>query len=124
MMNQGIKKMWVRALLSGRYRQTKGRLTLVKGSQKSHCCLGVLCELAVKAGAILPARFSVDAGKKSGHYGRFQDFQSLPIEVQKWAGVDSTGSFRDSEGELRELASLNDDGKKFKTLAKYIDKYF
>ena len=50
-MNPRIKDLWVKALQSGKYRQ--GQLRLIR-EQKTygteHCCLGVLCELALAEG--------------------------------------------------------------------------
>jgi hypothetical protein len=41
-MLKGIKKKWLAALRSGKYKQGSGRLK--RGPY--HCCLGVLCEVA------------------------------------------------------------------------------
>jgi len=41
--NKTLKKKWVKALRSGKYKQTRGRLRTKNGAR--HCCLGVLCEL-------------------------------------------------------------------------------
>lgn len=47
--NLGVMERWASALESGDYGQTTGVLTDGKGR---YCCLGVLCELAVKDGII------------------------------------------------------------------------
>ncbi len=46
-MNQEIKAQWVAALRSGEYPQ--GYNALRRTDTDTYCCLGVLCELAVKA---------------------------------------------------------------------------
>ena len=50
-MNQKIKERWVKALRSGKYKQGKGWLRKSSGPKKKSefCCLGVLCDLAVKS---------------------------------------------------------------------------
>lgn len=66
-MNKVAKK-WIAALRSRKYKQGNGQL-LENGK---HCCLGVLCELAVKEGVI-------------------KDFipssVGIPDKVMKWAGL-------------------------------------
>ena len=41
-----LKKAWVEALRSGKYKQ--GRLALYDKHNESYCCLGVLCKVAGK----------------------------------------------------------------------------
>lgn len=46
-----VKNQWLAALRSGEYEQGKGVLRRVGTSgNKEYCCLGVLCELAVRSG--------------------------------------------------------------------------
>ena len=45
-MNAELKARWVKALRSGRYRQTTRRLSRGPASKQSNCCLGVLCRVA------------------------------------------------------------------------------
>lgn len=40
-MKKSLKDRWIKALLSGEYKQGKGRLKKGEG----YCCLGVLCEV-------------------------------------------------------------------------------
>lgn len=45
-MNKKLKAKWVKALRSGRYKQTQGNLAIGKGPYEMNCCLGVLCRVA------------------------------------------------------------------------------
>lgn len=66
-----VAKAWIKALRSGKYKQITGRLAKDGG----FCCLGVLCEQAVKAEVI--KEYDLNMGR-------------LPKKVQKWAGLSST----------------------------------
>jgi len=78
-MKKAIKKLWLKALRSGKYKQIRN--VLKDDYECGYCCLGVLCELYLK-----------DHPKVS-----WKDFDShiveigdtLPDEVQKWAGFDT-----------------------------------
>ena len=110
-----IKEQWLHALRSDKFKQ--GRDYLHKDGR--HCCLGVLCELAVDAGVI-------DAFKAEGRptmYGEYGE-TSLPPEVQLWAGLreDIPSVSVEIEGEQQHLASLNDNGWTFKEIADIIEK--
>ena len=80
------------------------------------CCLGVLCELAVKEGIIEP-------GKTKGenvYYSR-KSYQVLPKKVQLWAGLKTNvGDFKDTYSE-GSLADLNDGGTPFSEIATIIE---
>jgi hypothetical protein len=102
-MNAAAKK-WVKALRSGKYEQ--GKYTLKQGDRYS--CLGVACELAVKAGII----------KKFSGSRAF-----LPSQVRDWLGLSSCrGQFQD-EGRYHKLtlADLNNKGRSFRYLAWLIE---
>jgi hypothetical protein len=111
-MNPKVKKMWVDALLSGKYQQTTGVLKDYDG----YCCLGVLCDLHRKVTkkkgwddscSITPAYLGEEA--------------SLPKQVMKWANIeDDAGAY----GSKKYLAKDNDNGKSFKEIAKIIQKNF
>jgi hypothetical protein len=93
-MKQDIKERWVAALRSGEYKQAEGYLSAITrhddGSLKEvvgHCCLGVLCEIAVADG-IIGKR--VYAGSDSCMiYGSGSETGALPPQVQQWAGLES-----------------------------------
>lgn len=78
-MNPKVKQMWVGALRSGTYEQTKGTLTDGKG----YCCLGVLCDLARKAGVGKWEIGKDDAWRMDDYAG------NLPPVVQEWAGLEA-----------------------------------
>lgn len=80
-MNPDIKAQWVAALRSGEYKQGQRALS----HSGRYCCLGVLCELAVKAGAI--ERVTRTDGTYL--YGSGENGWLLPSEVVDWAGVGS-----------------------------------
>jgi len=111
-MNPDVKTKWVEALRSGEYRQTKHKLHTKRGG---FCCLGVLCEVAIKEG--------LDVKKNAGSDRYFYDHEefTLPSRVQAWAGLDV-----DHEAGWHRLADMNDgyvEGVKgdFPEIADWID---
>lgn len=107
-MKKDIKKLWVKALRSGKYKQGRGELKTVKGR---YCCLGVLTDLYCKK---YKKNFQET---KKGHGELLSD------KVQAWAGLrcpDATVETR--EGLMKNLSDLNDSGTRFKTIANYIEK--
>lgn len=113
-----IARKWVKALRSGKYKQTTGTLTQLDDKEKviGHCCLGVLCELAV-ADKIIKKH----SGKCHVTYDGKDDL--LPEKVRKWVGLRTNNGGLDSlvEG-VKNLASLNDYPKKsFKFIARVIE---
>lgn len=118
-MTYGAKKL-IKALRSGEYRQTQGRLGRIHGDgSTSYCCLGVACEVYAKTHKnfqIEPLRYdSYDIFKT---YGPKKDRYGLPDEVKKWLGFkDSSGGF----GKDGSLIDLNDSGKTFAEIADVIE---
>ena len=129
-MNEEIKADWLTALRSGEYRQGKGSLKSqgMQGDGLSYCCLGVLCELAVKAGIVENSKVDEDAFIHTfdGH------FTYLPPEVAAWAGINREGRIYlegDSSGYSDRLASvdlaeLNDYKLDFAGIADVIEREF
>lgn len=117
-MKEEIKDKWLQALRSGSYSQAKYALHTEGGE---FCCLGVLCDLAVKEG-VIP---SPEPQKVSGYWKYNRDTKNLPLEVMKWAGVrHPAGEFVQVEGSKRKeaLVSLNDFlGKSFSQIANIIE---
>ena len=109
---------WVKALRSGKYKQTKEALTRINpdtGEIVGNCCLGVACELAVKAGVQLDPYPSGD----TLYYGT--ENTVLPPAVQKWLGVEDGEGGLKYGGKDTSLAVLNDGGKSFKQIARIIE---
>ena len=136
MMNQGIRTQWADALRSGDYAQATGVLTRVSGvnGKKSHCCLGVLCELAVAAGVLTRDDEKINmfdtkddvAASAIGYDGQIS---YLPSSVVEWAGLDEdnptiTGEYNGHTSyHYLKLASINDGGAPFSEIADLIEKH-
>lgn len=104
-MNKRVKKLWIRALRSGKYTQAKDVLR----DGDSFCCLGVLCDLhsGTRNGAEWSDEFYMG---RSG---------TLPQAVVDWADLPSG----DPEVGRTTLSALNDQGVSFADIADRIEKY-
>jgi hypothetical protein len=94
-MNKDVKKKWLAALRSGKFKQGKGML---RTENNEFCCLGVLCEIARVEGVIPNPVHAVpnwdNTGKKAWFYGKgsIADGRrngTLPDEVRAWAGLEA-----------------------------------
>jgi hypothetical protein len=109
-----IKLQWMAALLGGEYQQTKQRLRAGRG--KGFCCLGVACDLYSQ----LEGEGEWEEVKHPAYENPLREFnlrgkvkEGLPQqEVLEWLGI--------NDSEAWKLAALNDNGKKFKDIAKKI----
>lgn len=105
-MREDIADQWATELESGKWiqgREKLGYLNLEENPNPQHCCLGVLCEMAVVAGVISRIEIpDISAGKVSYQYAEAREV--LPESVQDWAGMSS------DSGDLQgySLAELND----------------
>ena len=117
-MDREIKARWVAALRSGEYEQGRGSLRM----GDAFCCLGVLCDIAVKDGVI--GEPTIEEGEYA--YGRFMEKGVLPTEVEVWSGLhiddpvvitDNSDSYPLSES----LSTLNDEGMSFEEIAEFIE---
>lgn len=127
---QKIRKRWVAKLRSGEYKQGKGFLARKAARSNAHdryCCLGVLCDMAVKAKIIPQPTESeeFDSAKektvKVKAYGFGEDVGSLPDEVVSWVGMASDFGNFNGEAGSDNLANMNDSGKIFKQIADIIE---
>lgn len=118
-MKTEVKALWLTALRSGEYAQGSMRL---QRSDNTFCCLGVLCDLAVKAGVIAEPVQELNNG--SYMYGSVQNSAFLPREVAQWADVDRWGQLRDGPDTSHDLASMNDNGATFEAIADVIENHF
>ena len=111
-MKKEIADKWVAALRSGEYEQTQA--VLANRERTKHCCLGVLCELAIEDGV----EMEVDAALGSTYFDGWAS--TLPVSVMHWAGVvTNVGEFNDGS---EHLASANDVGATFDILADTIER--
>lgn len=111
-MNKEIKDKWVAALRSGNYIQGHGTLS----KNNLYCCLGVLCDLAVKEGIckIQPNGL----GGESIQYDNNRSF--LPDSVMKWAELDDYSPSINGV----DLSNINDSGSHtFNDIADLIEKH-
>ena len=132
-----VKAKWVAALRSGDYKQGRNAL---RTHDDHFCCLGVLCDLAVKEGAVPVPTFE-------SPYWRYDGISEVPpLAVWQWAYeegitlsnpnylipdlvVQEEDDYETVDGlvarqtdELREIVVLNDeDGYTFSELADLIE---
>lgn len=116
-MKKDIMEKWITALKSGEYKQTKFYLKAAK-SKKSYgyCCLGVLCDLAIKDGVNIKVQKERD---ESNNFRYVFDSESgtLPTSVKKWA------DFYDYDF-IKTLTEMNDnEGMNFRQIASVIRLY-
>ena len=140
-MKQEIADKWVAALRSGEY--TQAREVLACETRTKHCCLGVLCELAIEDGVemdVVEAEYddSLNEYPDRSTYTLFAgEAGGLPATVQQWADVKSRDAWiqKDAiddslldrlppsdQGMARvSLAALNDHGVEFGDIADIIE---
>jgi hypothetical protein len=106
-MNQEIKANWVAALRSGDYKQGAGKLRAVSNN---FCCLGVLCDLAVKEGVGEWELYMLD-----GSVYKFGRYTGSPSDkLHEWANLPMSS--------VGILTKMNDQqGKSFNEIADYIE---
>ena len=103
-MDKQLKKEWLKALRSGKYRQADGALCITRNKRNSYCCLGVLARVA---GAKFHGRVPYLDGIQIG--GGDQEYLT-----PGFAGLNP----RTQET----LGSMNDEGHKFSEIADWIEK--
>lgn len=117
-MNKEIKEKWVAALRSGKYKQGYNRLKniILVAERKdvvTHCCLGVLCELAVEE------NICYENDRYFGSKEHALNWDALPKVVFVWAELDDS----DPMVEDHHLSIWNDRYQKsFNEIADLIDK--
>jgi len=120
-MNKVVKRLWIEALRSGNYEQ--GPFALERGAADAlrHCCLGVLCRVAINSGIDLPVSRELQDDAYTA-FGDSGNTSVLPSEVIDWAGLDRADPSVDAGDGLRALSYLNDQGTPFAKIADLIDK--
>lgn len=102
-------KAWVEALDSDKYEQGDGALCIRTPDGDKYCCLGVACDLAVKAGVVAE---TVEAEGENDvvYFGASSDL--LPPEVEDWLGLRSENGSYGVGGEDTSFVTDNDVDKK------------
>lgn len=151
LMNPRIKRLWIKALESGKYKQTKGVLrgrglsatnpTTIE-LEEGFCCLGVLTDLYIKETKKLEwieeefGTFRLFTKSTLGDYSFPNIVSYLPKEVCDWAEISQkiakkgdSNSFNIKtishmkELDNRTLGSINDASTTFKETIKEIKKF-
>jgi hypothetical protein len=112
---------WIKALNSGRYKQTTGQLQ----DEHGYCCLGVACKVLIPKKKLVFAEegeFNDEGEEIFKNTGLLEGYE--PKEQQyapKWLvdiNKDFENKYRDEDGHLKSLINLNDDeGYSFKQIA-------
>lgn len=104
-MKKGIKRRWIRALRSGRYKQARRKLR----GDNGYCCLGVLCDISGKGNWR-----ELNTGCWVYDYRGLSSSAYPCEEIRKSIGLRSV--------EMEELISMNDSEKtNFDTIADWIE---
>lgn len=109
-MNKQVKKEWVKALRSGKYKQCKGALREGNPGAHRYCCLGVLTDLCAK--------------KRKKSFSLYMDSfnETLSDKVKNWAGLDENDpNVYYGCGRVR-ISTVNDQGTNFNEIADLIEK--
>ena len=128
-MKADVAKQWAAALRSGDYEQGRDYLHRDLGTGDEWCCLGVLCDLAVKDGVEVElTSFRSEEGNECFEYnGKYCE---VPYRVLDWSGL-ATGfghfseemeSFDLGDEVCSSLGEMNDRGVSFGTIADVIEK--
>lgn len=117
-MNPEIKAQWVAALRSGEYEQGAGHLH--RGD--TFCCLGVLCDLAIKAGAPEVKEYLHPPWSMTAYSG---SEWNLPPSVMEWARLNNSDPFlvfkRGEVNVRHRVSDINDSGVTFDEIADLIE---
>jgi len=111
---KSIKKAWIKALRSGKYKQGQG--TLFLQSSKNYCCLGVLVRVC---GIRTDSRLLIDNHTITGI--NLKRYRLSEEELKKLKAV--CNYFKSNLLVENQLIIMNDDkGCNFNEIANYIDK--
>jgi hypothetical protein len=128
-MKADVKAQWVKDLRSGEYEQGGGHLRRDngEGEKDQFCCLGVLCEQAVRAGVIpapelhgqeylyLDDKYDTYGGNVTGE--AFNQASSLPRKVAEWAGLPRNDDGHWADDVIIEPAGGEEDAENLSAIA-------
>lgn len=110
-MKKELKKKWVEALRSGKFKQTKKFLCTRKEDTQEYCCLGVLCEVMG-----IPKKKSYDNVYSYEFIGGTYSTRGLSQTMRH------TEFGRNGQRVHYALIAMNDSGKTFSEIADWIEK--
>jgi len=129
-MKKEIADKWVAALRSGEYEQGtealhafETHLVHDRTRKRGFCCLGVLCEVAIKEGAPVEKSISAYDSRTERYNG---ENCVLPREVMDWSGIKSPTGDIDMPADKDDicLTDINDTGKTFAEIADIIEQHW
>jgi hypothetical protein len=120
-MKAEVKQKWIEALRSGQYNQGKNALKKETIQGVEHCCLGVLCELAIKDGVEIDVHQSTCTLAPNGAVSFNESHDFLPTVVQDWAELHTESIYVRKESEEIGVHMLNDTGHSFAQIADLIE---
>lgn len=129
-MNAEIKSQWLDALRSGKYTQGQYALRETAGEQVTHCCLGVLCDIAAAAGVVKANEQAIEEDGSLMQTIFDGNAAFLPESVQSWAGIRSADGRIENEdpeydnSSYATLTGMNDNEHSFNEIANVIERHF
>jgi hypothetical protein len=117
---------WLKAMESGEYPQTTGRLCLVDDEDQvqGFCCLGLASHLSgVRYEVINTTRLRAPNKQRWYGYEDTGSWTGLPPEAQRWLGLRSGDVFILTPDGQVSAASMNDEGKSFAEIAATLREY-
>ena len=106
-----MKKIWLEALDSGEYKQGKGSLCVETKSGPRFCCLGVAADVLGEGEWVFGKRYNKWGYRDSSRGNTAKGM--LPNSLARRMNLHP-----DTQ---QELADMNDGGKRFSTIRKFID---
>jgi hypothetical protein len=122
-MDPELKKAWLDALRSDKYKQGTGALTEIRQEAVYHCCLGVLCELTpslVSKGT----RTLYPNIVRVAYNGNACWLPRAVVDVAKLDREDPVLPITGHSSPSVTLSSCNDDGMTFSQIADLIEYFF
>lgn len=114
-MNTKVKKKWLKALRSRKYKQGKNLLR----KDDEYCCLGVLCDLHSQE-----HRNVWKPGTKQhpeNCYTYIEGWAMLPEVVRLWSGLNESVPIVEYQEKETNLGELNDGGISFEEISQIIE---
>ena len=127
-MNKAYKEKWVKALRSGKYKQTKGQLVRECGDDKTYCCLGVLCDLVRNDDQLGGTGLQMECNDALTIHPNGESGGVIPFVTRKYLEIREgnptlgfVGRADTKYNYIQTLANLNDNGMSFDQIADIIE---